>query len=151
MGSFQQYLKSPFYGGLLLLNYLYVNALSSHGQCRYYCKENCKQGHPTGNFEKKTWKQQQSMKPFFSILPDCWEKCICSLLPATLLEEFPASKVNLQPATWLTGKFSQQMYVQILPASLSVVTGQNSALQVWGGRGEKGGAIGNGLEGSNVW
>ena len=39
------------------------------------------------------------------ILGDCWEKCICSSLPARLMEEFPASKVHLQPSTWLTGKF----------------------------------------------
>ena len=40
----------------------------------------------------------------FSILGDCWEKCICSSLPAARLTEgFPASKVHLQPATWLTG------------------------------------------------
>ena len=41
-----------------------------------------------------------------SILGDCWEKCICSSFPARLVEEFPASKVHLQPAaTLLTGKF----------------------------------------------
>ena len=40
-----------------------------------------------------------------SILGDCWEKFICSSLPARLMEKFPASKVHLQPATWLTRKF----------------------------------------------
>ena len=40
-----------------------------------------------------------------SILGDCWEKCICSSLPARLMKRFPASKVHLQPATWLTWKF----------------------------------------------
>ena len=40
-----------------------------------------------------------------SILGDCWEKFICSSLPARLMEEFPASKVHLQPPTSLTGKF----------------------------------------------
>ena len=40
-----------------------------------------------------------------SILGDCWEIFICSSLPARLMEEFPASKVLLQPATWLTRKF----------------------------------------------
>ena len=40
-----------------------------------------------------------------SILGDCWEKCICSSLSARLMEEFPASKVHLQLATWLTGTF----------------------------------------------
>ena len=47
-----------------------------------------------------------------SILGDCWEKFICSSLPARLMEEFPASKVHLQPATWLTGKFHRQTYVR---------------------------------------
>ena len=37
----------------------------------------------------------------------------CSSLPGRLMEGFPASKVHLQPATWLTGKFSQQSYVVI--------------------------------------
>ena len=32
-----------------------------------------------------------------SILRDCWEKFICSSLLARLLEEFPASKVHMQP------------------------------------------------------
>ena len=32
-------------------------------------------------------------------------KFICSSLPARLIEEFPARKVHLQPAAWLTGKF----------------------------------------------
>ena len=32
-------------------------------------------------------------------------KFISSSLPARLMEEFPASKVHLQPAAWLTGKF----------------------------------------------
>ena len=40
-----------------------------------------------------------------SILGSFWEKIICSSLRARLVEEFPASKVHLQPATWLTGKF----------------------------------------------
>ena len=40
-----------------------------------------------------------------STLRDCWEKAICSSLPARLMEEFPASKVHLQPTIWLTGKF----------------------------------------------
>ena len=42
------------------------------------------------------------------ILGDCWEKFICSSLPARLMEEFPVSKVHLQPATWLTGKFTSR-------------------------------------------
>ena len=33
------------------------------------------------------------------------KKFICSSLPASLMEEFPASKVHLKRATWLTGKF----------------------------------------------
>ena len=39
-----------------------------------------------------------------SILGDCWENLICSTLPARLMGEFPASKVHLHLATWLTGK-----------------------------------------------
>ena len=40
-----------------------------------------------------------------SILGDCWETFIClSSLPSRLKEEFPASKVHLQAATWLTMK-----------------------------------------------
>ena len=41
----------------------------------------------------------------FNHFGDCWEKFTCYSLPARLLEEFPDSKVHLQPATWLTGKF----------------------------------------------
>ena len=40
-----------------------------------------------------------------AILGDFWEKFICSSLLARLVEEFPASKVHLRPATWRTGKF----------------------------------------------
>ena len=40
-----------------------------------------------------------------SILRDCWETFFCSSLPARLMEEFSASKVHPQPATWLTWKF----------------------------------------------
>ena len=36
------------------------------------------------------------------------------------MEVFPASKVHLQPTTWLSGK----TYVQILLASLGVVLGK---------------------------
>ena len=32
-----------------------------------------------------------------NILGDCWEKFICSSLPARLMKRFPASKVHLQP------------------------------------------------------
>ena len=53
---------------------------------------------------------------------DCWEKFICSSLPARLMEEFPASKAHLQPATSLL-------------ASWVVVIGQNSVLHWKGGRG----------------
>ena len=38
-------------------------------------------------------------------LGDCWEKFMCSSLPARLMEEFQDSKVYLQHATWLTGEF----------------------------------------------
>ena len=56
-----------------------------------------------------------------NILGDCWEKFICSPVPVRLMEEFPASKVHLQPATSLV-------------ASWGVVIGQNSVLQ-WNGGG----------------
>ena len=55
----------------------------------------------------KAWTKLSEI--IISILGDCW--FICSSLPARLMEEFPASKVRLQPATWLTGTFSQQWYV----------------------------------------
>ena len=44
-----------------------------------------------------------------SILGGCWKKVICTTLPASLMEEFPAGKVHLQPATWLTGKFPRRL------------------------------------------
>ena len=53
---------------------------------------------------------------------DCWEKFICSSLPARLMEDFPVSKAHLQPATSLL-------------ASWVVVIGQNSVLHWKGGRG----------------
>ena len=34
-----------------------------------------------------------------SILGGCWEKFLCSSLPARQLEEFQASKMHLKPAT----------------------------------------------------
>ena len=43
-----------------------------------------------------------------SILGGCWKKVFRTTLPASLMEEFPASKVHLQPATWLTGKFPRR-------------------------------------------
>ena len=66
----------------------------------------------------------------FSILGDCWGKCICSSLQQDQMEEFQASKVHLQLANWPTGKFpSRCTYVQTLLASLGVVKWQNSPLQ----------------------
>ena len=45
-------------------------------------------------------------KAILSMLGVCWEKFICSSLPARLTEEFPASKVHLQPLqTDLPGSF----------------------------------------------
>ena len=44
------------------------------------------------------------------ILGDFWKKFICSSFPGRLMEEFPASKVHLQPATWLTGKFHRAKF-----------------------------------------
>ena len=51
------------------------------------------------------------------------------------MEEFPASKVHLQPNLTYR-EVSPQTYVQTLQASLSVVIEQNSDLQCVGGRGE---------------
>ena len=54
---------------------------------------------------EKTWKNNKAWiklsKTILSILS-------CTTLPASLMEEFPASKVHLQPATWLTGKFPRR-------------------------------------------
>ena len=42
----------------------------------------------------------------FKHFGDCWEKFVDLLLtPSKTDGEFPDSKVHLQPATWLTGKF----------------------------------------------
>ena len=89
-----------------------------------------------------------------SIWRDSWEKCIWSSHPAKLLEEFPASKVHLQPATLLTGKFPSRRtnslyfstmilkatqvmgsYVHTLLVSWDVAIEQNSALHWEGGKG----------------
>ena len=43
-----------------------------------------------------------------SVLGDSWKKVICTTLPASLVEEFPASKVHLQPESWLTEKFPRR-------------------------------------------
>ena len=77
-----------------------------------------KTGAPDGKFWEKglkpTAKWIKLFEAILSIFGDCWEKCIRSSLPARLMEEFPASKVHLQPATWLTGKFpSRRMYPSI--------------------------------------
>ena len=40
-----------------------------------------------------------------AILSILGDKFICSTLLARLMEEFPASKMHLQPAIWITGKF----------------------------------------------
>ena len=85
-----------------------------------------------------------------NISRDSWEKCIWSSHPARLLEDFPASKVHLQPATLLTGKFPSRQtdslyfstmilnwamqlmgsYVHTLLVSWGVVIGQNFSLSV---------------------
>ena len=87
-----------------------------------------------------------------SISRDSWEKCIWSSHQARLLEEFPASKVHLQP--YLLGSFqadrqtdylyfstmilkaTQLMgsYVHTLLVSWDVAIGQNSALHWEGGK-----------------
>ena len=55
------------------------------------------------NNNNKAWIKVS--EAILSILGDCWEKFICSSLPARLMEEFRPSKMQLQPATWLNGKF----------------------------------------------
>ena len=53
----------------------------------------------------------------FSILGDCWEKFICSSLPARLVEEFLASKVHLQTGFWQIA-YSSYSRQQILSDTL---------------------------------
>ena len=53
-----------------------------------------KKGLPTGNFEKKTYKNNNKTRIklsefILSMLGDFWEKSICFSLPARLMEEFP--------------------------------------------------------------
>ena len=71
-------------------------------------------GHPTGNFEKKTQNNNKAWlklpEAISSILGNCWEKFICSTLPARLMEEFSASKVHLQHSTWLTDRRMSRHY-----------------------------------------
>ena len=53
---------------------------------------------------KKTYIKKKK-KGHFSILGDCFEKLICSSLPESLMDEFPASKLHLQPIrTWVWSK-----------------------------------------------
>ena len=51
----------------------------------------------------KAW--EKLSKAILSNCGVCWKKFIYSSLQARLMEEFPASKVHIQPATRLTGKF----------------------------------------------
>ena len=69
------------------------------------------------SYEATHWEQGQFMtinkwiklsEAILNILGGCWKKGICTTLPASLMEEFPAGKVHLQPATWLTGKFPRR-------------------------------------------
>ena len=76
------------------------------------------------NNNKKAWIKLSEV--ILSILGsrDCWEKFISSSLPARLMEEFPASKVHLQPATQLSVKFLSRRHPrrprgQIVGASLN--------------------------------
>ena len=70
-------------------------------------------GAPENKFWEKDLKAAtKHSEAILSILGDCCEKFVCSSLPAKLMEEFPASKVHLQPG--LLGSFpSQQTYVHI--------------------------------------
>ena len=69
-------------------------------------------GHPKRRFEKRPKNNNKAWiklsEAILSILGGCWKKVICTTLPASLMEEFPVSKVHLQPATWLTGKFPRR-------------------------------------------
>ena len=100
--------------------------------------KNCRlgyfQGHQTRNFEKRPKKNNKAWiklsEAILSILGDFWKKYICSLFPARLMEELPASKVLLQPATCLTGEFPSR---RICRHRADIDIGQNSALQWWRG------------------
>ena len=52
---------------------------------------------------KKAWMKMS--EAILNILRHCWENFICSSLRARLMKRLSASKVHLQPSTWLTGKF----------------------------------------------
>ena len=65
---------------------------------------------PIGTPDGKFWeikKKTKKKNSHFSILGDFWEKFIFSSLPESLMDEFPASKVHLQPIrnwVWSTGE-----------------------------------------------
>ena len=69
-------------------------------------------GYPMRRFSKRPKNNNKAWiklsETILRILGDCWKKVIRTTLPASLMEEFPASKVHLQPATWLTGKFPRR-------------------------------------------
>ena len=76
-------------------------------------------GHPTRNWWKRPKNNSKAWiklsETILNILGDFWETFISSAPHSQqdLMEGFPASKLHLQPATWVTGKFSQQSYVVI--------------------------------------
>ena len=88
--------------------WLQFTAYSWNNRCVRMSGSKVTSGAPNGKFwgkrpqnNNKVWIKLSEV--IFSILGDCWKKWICSSLPAArLTEEFPASKVHLQPATWLT-------------------------------------------------
>ena len=65
---------------------------------------NNQRGHPPKNNNKARVKLSEAI---LSILGDFWEKFKCSPRPTSSKSDgrVPVSKVHLQPATWLTGKF----------------------------------------------
>ena len=95
-------------------------------------------GHPTTNFEKRTYKQQQSMnKIFWSHFKHSGRllgKMYLFLTPYSQQDWWKSSKparCTYNPQPDLLGSHPQT-YVQTLLASLGVVMGQNKAIRWWG-------------------
>ena len=70
---------------------------------------------------KKAWIKMS--EAILNILRHCWENFICSSLRARLMKRLPASKVHLQPSTWLTGKFPSRRSKFKFSSSLGVGRG----------------------------
>ena len=96
-----------------------------------------RQGHPTGNFEKKTLKQQQSInKGFWSHLKHfgrLLEKLYLFLTPSKTNARVLSHQGSHTTCNLTYSEVSQQTYVQTLLTGLGVVLGKNSDLQWEGG------------------